>query len=56
MDKNTIWAIVLSTLVIIAAFILPPMIFPSNNANQNAVTEQALQSEQKGSETGEKSI
>ena len=51
MDKNTIWAIVLSTLVIIAAFILPPMIFPSNNANQNAVTEQSLQSEQNGSET-----
>ena len=29
MDKNTIWAIVLSTLVIIASYILLPIIFPS---------------------------
>lgn len=29
MDKNTIWAVVLSTVVIIAAFILQPILFPN---------------------------
>ena len=30
MDKNTIWAISLSTLVIIGAFVIQPMLFPQN--------------------------
>lgn len=38
MDKNTIWAVVLSTVVIVASYMLLPMIFPSmrpaNNAEQ----------------------
>lgn len=42
MDKNTIWAIALSTLVIIGAFVIQPMLFPQN---QQIVTEQAAESE-----------
>jgi len=43
MDKNTIWAIVLSTLVIIGAFILQPKLFQFNNPvveENTAVTEE----------------
>ena len=42
MDKNTIWAIALSTLVIIGAFVIQPMLFPQN---QQIVTEQASETE-----------
>ena len=31
MDKNTIWAIVLSTLVIIASYLILPKFFPGLN-------------------------
>ena len=37
MDKNTIWAVVLSTVVIVASYVLLPMIFPSMRPNQDAV-------------------
>ena len=39
MDKNTIWAIVLSTLVIVGFFFLQPLIF--GNKNSSAATEQS---------------
>ncbi len=39
MDKNTIWAIVLSTLVIVGFFFLQPLIF--GNKNASAATEQS---------------
>ena len=42
MDKNTIWAISLSTLVIIGAFVIQPILFPQN---QQIVTEQAAETE-----------
>ena len=29
MEKNTVWAIVLSTVVIVAAFIVQPLVFPN---------------------------
>ncbi|MCQ2601435.1 MAG: membrane protein insertase YidC [Treponema sp.] len=37
MDKNTIWAVVLSTVVIIASYMLLPMIFPSMRPTPDAV-------------------
>ena len=44
MDKNTIWAIALSTLVIIGAFVIQPMLFPQNKQivpeNQTAQIEE----------------
>lgn len=43
MDKNTIWAIVLSTLVIIASYLILPKFFPGLNP---AMGRQAVQSEQ----------
>ena len=44
MDKNTIWAIALSTLVIIGAFVIQPMLFPQNQ--QIVVENQAEQIEE----------
>ncbi len=48
MDKNTIWAIVLSTIVIIASYLILPKFFPGlnmmgfgNNANTQVVEETA---------------
>ena len=48
MDKNTIWAIVLSTIVIIASYLILPKFFPGlnmmgfgNNANSQVVEETA---------------
>lgn len=49
MDKNTIWAIVLSTLVIIASYFLMPMIFP--NAFPSPVAQ--TQTEQNSSTNSE---
>ena len=43
MDKNTIWAIVLSTLVIIASYLILPKFFPGLNP---AFGKQAAQTEQ----------
>ena len=39
MDKNTIWAVVLSTVVIIGAFILQPILFPNAYNRVPAETE-----------------
>lgn len=49
MDKNTIWAITLSTIVIIGAFLIQPLIFPNKNQNdvvQTEVTEQVQQGQE----------
>ena len=42
MDKNTIWAIVLSTLVIIASYLILPKFFPGLNP---AIGKQAVQTQ-----------
>lgn len=39
MDKNTIWAIVLSTVVVIVAFVVQPILFPRNTGNNVESTE-----------------
>ena len=55
MDKNTIWAIALSTLVIIGAFVIQPMLFPQNKQivpeNQTAQIEETA-----GTETPDSSM
>ena len=55
MDKNTIWAIALSTLVIIGAFVIQPMLFPQNQQivpeNQTAQIEETA-----GTETPDSSM
>ena len=55
MDKNTIWAIALSTLVIIGAFVIQPMLFPQNKQivpeNQTAQIEETA-----GKETPDSSM
>ena len=56
MDKNTVWAIVLSTLVIIATYFMMPKLFPSmarNNQNQVATenTEENVNVEELSLET-----
>ena len=50
MDKNTIWAIVLSTLVIIASYLVLPKFFPGlnmmgfgNKANTQVATEETAE-------------
>ena len=50
MDKNTIWAIVLSTLVIIASYLVLPKFFPGLNmmglgqqANTQTATEETAE-------------
>ena len=50
MDKNTIWAIVLSTVVIIASYLILPKFFPGLNPafsrqNTMATEETAVQTE-----------
>ena len=39
MDKNTVWAIVLSTFVIVASYFFLPMIFGDKNAEASVATE-----------------
>ena len=45
MDKNTIWAIALSTLVIIAAFVLQPIFFKGKITDATPVIEETVNSE-----------
>jgi len=45
MDKNTIWAIALSTLVIIGAFLLQPLIFKGKNKNTTPVAVETVNPE-----------
>lgn len=53
MDKNTIWAIVLSTLVIIATFAVSPLIFKNKNVEEQTSIEQVAESEEKTEENKE---
>ncbi len=46
MDKNTIWAIVLSTLVIIASFLILPKFFPGLNPVMGRVAQESVQTEE----------
>ena len=50
MDKNTIWAISLSTLVIIGAFVIQPMLFPPNK--QIVAENQVVQAEENAAVEG----
>ena len=45
MDKNTIWAIALSTLVIIAAFVLQPIFFKGKITDATPVIEETVNPE-----------
>ena len=50
MDKNTIWAIVLSTLVIVGSYFLLPLVFGNKNANaapQSTVEVSSAETEEK---------
>ena len=42
MDKNTIWAIVLSTLVIVGSYFLLPKVFGKNKAAQNTASVEVV--------------
>ena len=42
MDKNTIWAIVLSTLVIVGSYFLLPKLFGKNKAAQNTASVEVV--------------
>ena len=50
MDKNTIWAIVLSTLVIIASYLILPKFFPGLNP---ALGRQNVQNQTEQTESAE---
>ena len=63
MDKNTIWAIVLSTVVIVASYLLLPRFFPgmrpenmvsqqTENAETNDVEELSLENNESPAQTG----
>ena len=46
MDKRTLWAIILSSIVIIASFILQPIIFPNSYKSQKNVKQETQNTEQ----------
>ena len=58
MDKNTIWAISLSTLVIIGAFVIQPMLFPQNQqiVAENQTVEAAENASDEASSTPDSSM